>query len=121
MLDIDDTNKTIIGAVAIMNHTASAGSLDKDIKQAEREVVDWEECGMDIMGEHHCDEEYGPNAAWDKVIGELYCTRRRYESLFERRKNHDWLTEMLQYYWQRGIDESGIDFLRKSGFVGEYE
>ena len=121
VLDVDDTKGMIIGAVAIMNHTANADSLDKDIERAEKDVIDWDECGMDIMGEHYCVEEFCPNATRDNVIGELYCTRRRYDSLFLRRQNCDWLTEMLEYYWHKGIDKNGIDFLKKSGFVDEYE
>ncbi|KAL1607591.1 hypothetical protein SLS59_002560 [Nothophoma quercina] len=52
-----------------MNHTANADSLEKDMERAEKDVIDWDECRMDIMG----------------------------------------------------IDKNGIDFLKKSGFVDEYE
>jgi hypothetical protein len=75
-------------------------------------------CGIDVNGKSHEDCDC-PNATYDEFNG-LYCEVERTRELRQQRSNYTWLPSMFKYYWQSGVDEDGLTFLRRVGFVHSY-
>lgn len=76
------------------------------------------DCGIDVNGKP--DHFYGcANEAFDEWEG-TYCKMQRTRELQQQQSDYFWLPSMLKYYWQHGIDEDGIVFLSRVGFVHSY-
>jgi hypothetical protein len=61
------------------------------------------------------------NTTWDGTTDEVYCKVKHLDNLELHRDEYEWLTPSIEYYWQHGIDASGLAFLRAKGFVYHYE
>ncbi|KAL4819761.1 hypothetical protein BDW67DRAFT_154087 [Aspergillus spinulosporus] len=82
------------------------------------------ECGVNITGENDCaNEQYVlcPNTLFDDDDDTPYCAVQRIQQLSLRRDNYRFLASMLEYYWQNGIEDEGIRFLKKSEFITTYK
>jgi hypothetical protein len=79
------------------------------------------ECGMNIEGQHHDERSECANTTWDETTDELYCKVKHLHDIELRRDGYEWLTPLIECYWQHGIDASGLDFLKAKGFVYDYE
>jgi hypothetical protein len=78
------------------------------------------ECGIDINGKTHDDCFDCPNSTYNELNG-LYCKVEEARRLRQQQSNYRWLPSMLKYYWQNGVDEDGLAFLRRVGFVHSYK
>jgi hypothetical protein len=79
------------------------------------------ECGIDIEGQHHDEGVECANTTMDGTMNELYCRVKHLHDLELQRDKYEWLTPLIEYYWQHGIDASGLAFLQAKGFVYHYE
>ena len=76
------------------------------------------ECGIDVNGETE-DFWNCANAAYDEWEGP-YCRGQKTRELRQQQSDYSWLPSMLKYYWHSGVDEHGLDFLERVGFVHSY-
>ena len=77
-------------------------------------------CGVDPDGERHLPEERCELAREDENPSEFFCPVLRARDLKQVRDGLYWMEPTLEYYWQKGINQKGIDYLRKSGFLYKY-
>lgn len=120
-LHFDDATQRISAVVTPWDQADAIAKLDKEIERVKEEDVIWDECSIDVMGNHHDPNEYCHNSTLDEHGGYNYCKRAHLDSLIQMRDNYDWVTSMLEYYWHNGIDGAGIAFLKRSGFIDEYK
>lgn len=59
------------------------------------------------------------NEGYDELEGE-YCIDEHVMELSQRKDNAEWLPSMLEFYWQNGIDDKGLTFLKTNNFVVSY-
>jgi len=106
------------------DHGSVARSIDNLIMSTtERpsiENVAIDECGVDIMGRTHHDSSCY-NERYDELRDEMYCIIERSREETRRKMDEEWLPPMLGFYWQNGIENRGLDFLRNTGFIVSYE
>lgn len=81
----------------------------------------FDECGVSITGECRCEGPPCVNTISDRVTGENECIMKTIYTLSRSLESTRWLKSMLEYYWQNGIDEKGMDLLASAGFVTPYE
>jgi hypothetical protein len=81
------------------------------------------QCRIDIMGTHHC----GGQCNLVKVIDhgyfselEPYCRVERLHNLEAAIQEVSWLPNMIDYYWQNGINLKGREFLDRTQFLYRY-
>jgi hypothetical protein len=93
-----------------------------DLTQAIERVDEVEpfECGVDIKGNSHDEGITCVNEYYDNVLGETYCRVNYLRNLEYQRDSYEWLSSMFEFYWQNGIEEDGLKFLERSGFVYHY-
>ncbi|OBT68723.1 hypothetical protein VE03_02098 [Pseudogymnoascus sp. 23342-1-I1] len=74
---------------------------------------------VDIMGIfNHPDGCH--NEGYDEFGGDMYCIDEHIMELRQRKENAEWLPSMLEFYWQNGIDDKGLKFLKSNDFVVAY-
>lgn len=76
--------------------------------------------GVDIMGSFNHPGDCH-NEGYDELDGMMYCIDERVIELSQRKDNAEWLPSMLEFYWQNGIDDKGLRFLKSHHFVVSYE
>jgi hypothetical protein len=101
-----------------IHYTEEISQLDRAVN-LEVDGIEPLTCGIDVNGKSHEDCFYCPNATYDD-LNRLYCKAEKTRELRQQRSNYTWLPSMLEYYWQNGIDEDGLAFLRSVGFVHLY-
>lgn len=100
-------------------------SYSDDISRLDRaihlELEDAEqcECGINVNGKP--EQVNGcANETYDEWDADTYCKIQRTRDLQQQQSDYLWLPSMLKYYWQHGVDDKGLDFLRRVGFVHSY-
>lgn len=79
------------------------------------------QCGIEIMGTHHCGGQcdlvkfsrYGH-------FEDPYCGVERLHNLEAAIQEVSWLPNMIDYYWQNGINLKGREFLNRTQFLYSY-
>ena len=51
----------------------------------------------------------------------LYCRFQKTRQIKQWQSDYAWSSSMLTYYWQHGVDEEALIYLRSVGFVHSYE
>jgi hypothetical protein len=102
------------------DHERWTKRLDQAIEKAWKEVTDSHECPLDIMGNYHDEKNLCCNRGFDE-LGQWYCRMGHVRALERQREANLWLSSMLEFYWQNGIESKAIEFLRETGFVTSYE
>lgn len=121
VLNFDKKTQRISAAVIEFDVEENIARLEKAKEKALELGLEPGECGIDIEGQHHDERMECANTTWDGTINELYCKAKHLDELELHRDKYKWLTPLIEYYWQHGIDASGLAFLRARGFIYRYE
>lgn len=57
----------------------------------------------------------------DDIENQTYCKANQLRKLDLKHNAYKWFPSMLEFYWQCGIDENGLEFLKSTGFIYSYE
>jgi hypothetical protein len=119
-MSYDHAKNEILVVVTDFNYDELRKSIADSIELAFQGGIETDTCGVDIHGKSSC-EETGtcPNTRYDG-ISSTYCVATHARKLSLRRDNYNFLPSMLEYYWQNGIEEKAIHFLRNSEYVTSY-
>jgi hypothetical protein len=102
-----------------LNYERLGKELDKLIETSS--IAEPEYCGVDSKGQSHGSDEFCPNAEWDELGYSTYCSAQYRRNLLIKRDNYQFVSSMLEYYWQKGIKKSELKFLEINGFITSYE
>ena len=116
----DKQHKVMHAVIIDFDYSSELAWYDRPKEQLLEEIKDSTDCGVDVMGRIHSVSRVCSNTHWDEIQGETYCTVERMYDLEQGRNNLIWLPGMLEYYWQNGVQDEGIIFLHKAGFITTY-
>lgn len=116
----DKQHKVMHAVIIDFDYSSELAWYDRPKEQLLEEIKDSTDCGVDVMGRIHSVSRVCSNTRWDEIQGETYCTVERMYDLEQGRNNLIWLPGMLEYYWQNGVQDEGIIFLHKAGFINTY-
>ena len=90
-------------------------------RRAERlgnQEVEEVSCGVDIMGAYHTDGRCN-TCSWSEYLDEYCWVEYACQARIEAEKLN-WLSPMLEYFWQVGIHGDGRSFLYDARFIHKY-
>lgn len=120
-MSFDEALNVIQVVIMDFDYDVMARNLNNDMQ---REVGTGDgtagDCRLDIMGDfthpNGCHNE-----GYDELESDIYCIDKRVMELSQRKTNEEWLPSILEFYWQSGIDDKGLEFLKSNHFVVSYE
>ena len=96
------------------DYSESISLLNKAMREMRPGGLIWNECEICATEQYHDAEDYCPNYYIRDEEFDMVCGRRKdFKDMTMKRENLNWLSPMLEYYWQYGIAEVGLSFLRK--------
>lgn len=116
----DKQHKVMHAVIIDFDYSSELAWYDRPKEQLLEEIKDSTDCGVDVMGRIHSVSRVCSNSHWDEIQGETYCTVERMYDLEQGKNNLIWLRGMLEYYWQNGVQDEGMIFLHKAGFITTY-
>ncbi|KAI9816039.1 MAG: hypothetical protein M1827_002031 [Pycnora praestabilis] len=119
-LDFEKSKNEIQVVATDFDHSSDIAHYNLTIEEAVKVEVDADKCGIDMMGRRHEKNFHCANSAYDNILQEVYCKIERVSDLAQLKSEAQWLSSMLEFYWQNGIGDKGLRFLRKNGFVTRY-
>jgi hypothetical protein len=120
-IDYDAAKSEIGVAVADFDYEEQKNDLDALLQEETAiQFSDYDACGVNHLGLSHSSDEHCANQIYNGYDG-TYCPILRCRELRIERANLPFISSMLDYYWQRGIEKDGFGFLESSQFITRYE
>ncbi|KAL4994243.1 hypothetical protein BDV10DRAFT_189179 [Aspergillus recurvatus] len=101
--------------------------LQQELRDAIEDVLDQDiergTCCLDAKGHDECavaDYKSCPNVRYDECNAP-YCAVSLARKLSAQKESYRFLPSMVKYYWQNGLDEEAVEFLKHSEFVTRYQ